>query len=97
MTKSPTDILKARLAIGDISLEEYRQLLAEIRDEPSDGKSFNDAGSPGKLQTGAVVLEFEDLCLFENAIMYRNVTHPLSDVTSVRGGAISAIVQLCSH
>lgn len=86
MTKSPTDILKARLAIGDISLEEYRQLLAEIRDEPSDGKSFNDAGSPGKLQTGAVVLEFEDLRLFENAIMYRNVTHPLSDVTSVRGG-----------
>lgn len=85
MTRSPTDILKARLAAGDISVDEYRQLLAEVRE----GTAQNDRGksrSPDEMPTGALVLEFEDLRLFENVIEYRNVTRPLTDVTSVRGG-----------
>ena len=85
MTTSPTDILKTRLAAGEISLEEYRQLLAEIRDGTANADR-HDSHSPHEIRTGALVLEFEDLRLFENAITYRNITHPLSDVTSIRGG-----------
>lgn len=33
MDQTPKDMLKSRLAAGQISVEEYRQLLAEIFDE----------------------------------------------------------------
>ena len=85
MNKSPQDILKTRLAAGEISLDEYRQLLAEIGKECVEDKSPRDSSPSNELKTGALFFEFEDLRLFENAIVYRNVAHPLSDVTSVRG------------
>ncbi|RME56435.1 hypothetical protein D6779_10625, partial [Candidatus Parcubacteria bacterium] len=71
---------------GEISFDEYRQLLVEICGEPSEDNSPHNSSSSCGFIKGALIYEFENLQLFENAIVFRNITYPLSDVTSVRGG-----------
>jgi hypothetical protein len=90
MTQTPKDMLKSRLATGAISIEEYRQLLAEISDE-SDSliKERNSNQNGSGLDAGILLGEFEDLKLFENCIAYKGCEYALSDVTSVRGGQSS--------
>ncbi|MGE0469586.1 MAG: hypothetical protein AB7L09_12480 [Nitrospira sp.] len=80
---SPIEILKKRLASGELSIEQYRCLLAEISGQTPHEQSIDPRA---KDRTGALILEFEDLKICKNAIVYRNAVHPLSDVTSVRGG-----------
>ena len=86
MSTNPKDVLKARLAAGEVSIDEYRELLAVVCDEVADeGKKYV-SGQSDTPSTGALITEFEDLRLFEKAIIYKNVVHPLSEVSSVRGG-----------
>jgi hypothetical protein len=80
---SPIKILKNRLASGEISIEQYRCILAEISGQTCYEHSID---SSLKDHAGALVLEFEDLKVYEHSIVYKNTAHPLSDVTSVRGG-----------
>jgi len=86
MSANPKDVLKARLAAGEISIDEYRELLAEICDEVMDEGRNHIHNQSDALSTGKLITEFEDLRLFENAIIHKNIAHPLSDITSVRGG-----------
>lgn len=86
MNTDPMGVLKTRLAAGEISIEEYRQLLAEISDQTTDKPRPAAPGASEVMQTGGLIFEFEDLRLFENVIIYKNSSYPIHDVTSVRGG-----------
>lgn len=90
MSQASKDILKTRLASGEISIEEYRQLLATLSDEsePRIKERNSDQGGSG-LQEGRPLAEFEDLKIFENCVFYKNRKHALPDVTSVRGSQSS--------
>lgn len=80
---SPIETLKKRLASGEISIEQYRCILAEISGQTCYEQSIDPSL---KDHAGALILEFEDLKVCEHSIVYKNTVHPLSDVTSVRGG-----------
>ena len=80
---SPIEILKKRLASGELSIEQYRCLLVEISGQTSHGQSID---SGAKDHTGALIFEFEDVKVCEHAIVYKDAVHSLSDVISVRGG-----------
>ncbi len=92
MNRNPKDVLKTRLAAGEISIDEYRQLVAEICDDTIDEGNSHRSNSSDGLDAEALIIEFEDLRLFERVIIYKNIVHPISDVTSVRGWPITAVL-----
>jgi hypothetical protein len=86
MNTSPNDVLKARLAAGEITIEEYRKVQAALSEPQGDIDEGQTSRCSETVHTGALIVEFEDLKVFQEAISYNNISHPISEVTSVRGG-----------
>jgi hypothetical protein len=82
VSESHIGVLKARLAAGEISIAEYRELLAEVRAQSPDQRHLD---AP-PFETGRLLREFEQFRLFEHGIEINQQFHPLSQVVSVRGG-----------
>jgi hypothetical protein len=82
----PNEILKARLAAGEISIDEYREILAEISTNVPKSAEEQERPTPVEAKIGGLIFEFEHLRLFENAIIHENVVRYITDVTSVDGG-----------
>lgn len=90
MSQAAKNILKTRLASGQISIEEYRQLWATLSDESEPQTRECNSDQRGReLQEGRLLAEFEDLKVFQNCVSYKEWRHALRDVTSVRGGQSS--------
>ena len=77
--------MKARLAAGQISIDECRQLLTEISEETTNKSNVTHTNLCEELHTGQLIAEFEDLRLFEHVIIYKNTAHLISDIKSVGG------------
>ena len=92
MSEAAKNILKTRLASGEISIEEYRQLLAALsgESEPHIKERSSDQGDIGLLEERPLA-EFEDLKVFETCVFYKGCKHALSDVTSVRGAQSASL------
>lgn len=61
MNANPKDVLKARLAAEDISIIDYRQLLAAISDQVTDEGKIHSSSSADRLHTGALI-PVGDMC-----------------------------------
>lgn len=84
MTETPMDILKARLARGEISVEEYQRLYLLLRNEYAPARSS--LSPEQQLDCGRPVAGVDDLILCERALKYQGDIHALDAVQSVRGG-----------
>ncbi|RQP21867.1 hypothetical protein [Piscinibacter terrae] len=82
MSDQLVNVLKARLAAGEISIAEYRSLLAEIGEDRSSPPSTE---AP-QYETGTLLGEFEQFRLFEYGVQVGQQFHPMSQVVSVKGG-----------
>ena len=84
MSEAAKNILKTRLASGEISIEEYRQLLAALsgESEPHIKERSSDQGDIGLL---------EERPLVETCVFYKGCKHAISDVTSVRGAQSASL------
>ena len=87
--RNPVTTLKTRLAAGEISADEYRELLGMLRDdEPSDrGSVANPLTQREKL-----LIEVDSIRLYENSIVIEGQIWPITDVVSVSGMSSSQSV-----
>lgn len=92
-TNTPTDILQARLASGEITVEEYRQLLAELQLTQPRGLQGNTppALPPAEPDAGygRVLATVDDLIIYERAISHRDTVRSIKDVAHVFGNQSS--------
>jgi len=86
---TPLDTLNARLAAGEISVEQYENLRRVI---------VEDGASPSRTTTtgsrGTVIAAADALLLYKDAIDWQGHLYPISDVASVEGGSISTTANL---
>lgn len=78
MSDQAIDILKKRLASGEVTLEEYKTILKELEGV----KNNNDQQVKTSRQLVATI--DEDFKLFNDAIVYKGSTFLLSDVTAIK-------------
>ncbi len=89
MSEDPELVLKRRLAEGAISIDQYRELIAEIRPSvPNATKAFGTSTAP----LGRKLAECDDLVVYETGLVFRGRQHPVDSVTSVRGGQSSSSI-----
>jgi hypothetical protein len=89
MSLSPIEILQARLASGEITIAQYRELRAELQpSNPAELANPKQSAKPD-LSTGRLLLKVDEICIYENAISTPEQIKPISDVTSVSGGESS--------
>lgn len=83
--KDALEILKTRLAAGEISIAEYRELAAIV------GAKGPSEPLPSSLPSprGKLLAQIDDLQLHETGICVKGKWHPLADVTSVSGSSSS--------
>ncbi len=80
--RDPVTILKARLASGEIDADEYRQLLELLQDaEPSKAEM----GSNPRVPHGRLLVEVDNIQLFERTIVIEGEVTPITEVVSVSG------------
>lgn len=94
----PIEMLRARLASGEISTEEYRKVLAVLQetDAPPE-KAPPEKETQGEVESGRPgpsVLSACGMDLRENGVLFEGVFYPLATVSSVRGGERSRTVNL---
>lgn len=78
-------ILKSRLAAGEIGLDEYRALLAVI-------STAAEGGLPTTESLGAVLAEVDDVKLYQSALSSGGKIFGLDSVKSVAGGSSSSSI-----
>ena len=84
--RDPESILKTRLASGEIDADEYRALLALLRE---DNPSNRDLAVGLSAPSGRMLVEVDDIHLYEVSIAIAGQVFPITDVTSVSGKSSS--------
>lgn len=85
MPTSPANILRTRLASGEISIDQYRLLLAEIHLTANEEPPGAPASDNGTSDTGRILLSTGNTTLYEHVIVHEHVTYQTADITSVGG------------
>jgi hypothetical protein len=78
-------ILKERLAKGDISVDEYRNLLSIIYEDNAEESKSELIDQPNQLKTNRLIYEFEDIQIFEDKIIFKNKEFSIKDIVTVFG------------
>ena len=86
------DILKKRLAVGEISIDEYRQLMSEVCNSSFESKAQENPDLSGSLDTGSFIDGIDNFQLYKNVIVYQDKTYKLTNVSRVYGEQSSSSV-----
>ena len=80
--RDPVSILKTRLASGEIDADEYRQLLELLRDS---GPTKAEVVPNPPVSNGKLLIEVDNIRLFEKMIVIDGHATPITEVVSVSG------------
>lgn len=88
--RDPESVLKMRLAAGEIDVEKYRELLGILRDRQSAEGSTH--ASPSSSLNGKMLVQADNILLYENSIVVEGQTLPIAEIVSVSGMSSSQSV-----